>query len=67
MEILKNILDAVFFGLPLIGGGGFFLWKALQLEKARNEEYIHTMETITKTCGDFQIWLLQNTRKEDGK
>ena len=67
MEILKTILELVFIAMPLIGGGGFFLWKELQLEKARNDEYIHTLEMITKTCGHFQIWLLQNTRKEGGK
>lgn len=67
LEIFKTILEIVFIALPLFGGGGFFFWKALQLEKARNDEYIHTLETITKTCGHFQIWLLQNTRKEGDK
>lgn len=67
MEILKTILELVFIVLPFFGGVGFFCWEALQMEKARNEEYIHTLETITKTCGHFQIWLLQNTRKEGDK
>ena len=58
MEILKNILDALFFGLPLAAGGFFFLWKALRLEKARNEEYKQTMADIR----DFVRYLRQ---KED--
>lgn len=46
MEILKTILELVFIAMPLIGFGGFTLWKALQLEKARNEEYKQTMVDI---------------------
>lgn len=46
MEILKTILELVFIAMPLIGGGGFFLWKALRLEKVRNEEYKQTMADI---------------------
>ena len=46
LEILKTILELVFIAIPLIGGGGFFLWKALQLEKARNEECKQTMAVI---------------------
>ena len=43
---MKNVLDAVFFVLPLIGGLGFAFWKCLQLEKVRNDEYKQTMTDI---------------------
>lgn len=46
MEILQTILELVFIVMPLIGGGGFFCWKALRIEKERNEEYKQTMADI---------------------
>lgn len=46
MEIFDQIMQAFFVWFPLLGGGGFFLWKALQLEKARNDEYKQTMAGI---------------------
>ena len=60
MEIMKNVLDAVFFGLPLIGGLGFAFWKCLQLEKARNDEYKQTMV-------DIRYFVRYLKQKEDGK
>lgn len=60
MEILKTILELVFIALPLIGGSGFFFWKALQLEKARNEEYKQTMI-------DIRYLVRYLKQKEDGK
>ena len=64
MEIVKNILDALFFGFPLFGGAVFFCWKVYRMEKVRSDEYVHTLETIAKTCGMFQIWLCQNIKEE---
>ena len=60
MEILKTILELVFIVLPFIGGGGFFLWKALQLEKARTDEYRQTMV-------DIRYFVRYLKQKEDGK
>lgn len=60
MEIMKNVLDAVFFGLPLIGGIGFFFWKSLQIEKVRTDEYRQTMV-------DIRYFVRYLKQKEDGK
>ena len=46
MEILKTILEFVFAILPIIAGVGFFIWKVLQLENARTDEYRQTMVDI---------------------
>lgn len=67
MEILKNILEYVFILLPIFAGGGFLIWKVIQIEEQRSAKWLETMEAFRLTCNDFRFWLLRNLKKDGVK
>ena len=67
MEIFDQIMQALFVWFPLLGGVGYFAWKAFEIEKKRTAEYANTMLQLRLTCTDFRHWMLRSLRTEDRK